>query len=223
MNATSPRGLSFWPRLLGQLGRALFAISFVLNRRIVRGEEHLAQALASNRPVFIGVWHARMIYPIWYLRRHRPLALVSQSGDGEIMARLLGSLGYDTIRGSSSRGSREALRAMMRILDRPDVLMMNAMDGPVGPVKVAKVGGLALAARKKAILIPVAGAASRPWVFRHSWDRFQIPKPFGRIAIQFGPPVQVEPGMDDEDLAHLMTQQINRAEEKADALAAHLD
>ena len=223
MIATSQRGLRFRPRLLGQLGRAMFAILFLLNRFIVRGEEHLAQALASNRPVFMGVWHARMIYPIWHMRRHRPLALVSQSSDGEIMSILLKCLGYDTIRGSSTIGSREALRAMMRILNKPDALMMNAMDGPVGPAKVAKVGGLALAARKKAILIPVAGAASRPWIFRHSWDHFQIPKPLGRVIIQFGPPVQMEPGMVDEDLAHLMAQQINRAEEKADALAAHLD
>ncbi|MBA7469069.1 hypothetical protein ES707_04332 [subsurface metagenome] len=223
MIATSQRGLRFWPRLLGQLGRALFATFFLLNRFIVRGEEYLIQALASNRPVFMGVWHARMIYPIWYMRRHRPLALVSQSSDGEIMSSLLKCLGYETIRGSSSRGSREALKAMMRILDKPDVLMMNAMDGPVGPAKVAKVGGLAVAARKKAILIPVAGAASRRWIFKRSWDRFQIPKPFGRVIIQFGPPVKLEPGMDDEDLARLMAQQINRAEEEADALAAHLD
>ncbi len=223
MIATSQRGLRFWPRLLGQLGRAMFAILFLLNRLIVRGEEHLAQALASNRPVFMGVWHYRMIYPIWYMRRHKPLALVSQSSDGEIMSSLLESLGYDTIRGSSTKGSQEALRAMMYTLDKPDALMMNAMDGPVGPAKVAKVGGLALAARKNAILIPVAGAASRRWIFKRSWDRFQIPKPFGRVVVQFGPPVKLEPGMDDEELARLMAQQINRAEEKADALAAHLD
>ena len=201
----------------------MFAILFLLNRLIVRGEEHLAQALASNRPVFMGVWHARMIYPIWYMRRHKPLALVSQSSDGEIMSSLLESLGYDTIRGSSTKGSQEALRAMMYTLDKPDALMMNAMDGPLGPARVAKVGGLAVAARKNAILIPVAGAASRRWIFKRSWDRFQIPKLFGRVIIQFGPPVKLEPGIDDEDLARLMAQQINRAEEKADALAAHLD
>jgi len=201
----------------------MFAILFLLNRLIVRGEEYLTQALASNRPVFMGVWHARMIYPIWYMRRHKPLALVSQSSDGEIMSSLLESLGYDTIRGSSKKGSQEALRAMMYTLDKPDVLMMNAMDGPLGPARVAKVGGLAVAARKKAILIPVAGAASHRWIFKRSWDRFQIPKPFGRVIIQFGPPVKLEPGMDDEDLARLMAEQIDRAEEKADALAAHLD
>ncbi|UCH62114.1 MAG: lysophospholipid acyltransferase family protein [Fidelibacterota bacterium] len=223
MNATSQKTPRFRPRLLGQLGRGLFATLFLFNRFIVRGEAYLAQALASNRPVFIGVWHARMIYPIWYMRRHRPLALVSQSSDGEIMYNLLKSLGYDTIRGSSTVGSREALRAMMHTLDEPDVIMMNAMDGPVGPAKVAKVGGLALAARKKAIIIPASGAASRRWVFKRSWDRFQIPKPFGRVIVQFGSPVEMEPDMDDQDLARLMAQQINRAEEKADALAAHLD
>ncbi len=222
MNAITEGGLSLGSRLLGQLGRVLFGILFFLNRIIVRGEDFLAQARTSGRPVFLGFWHGGMIYPLWYLRRYRPLVLVSRSSDGNIIAGLLESWGYATIRGSSTTGSQEALRAMMRIMDKPEVLMANAMDGPVGPARVAKVGGLALAARKKAVLIPIAGAASRRWIFKGSWDRFQIPKPFGRVAIQFGPPVRMEPGIDDEELARLMGQQISEAEEQADALTAHL-
>jgi len=223
MKASSAIGRQLKLRLLVQLVRGLFTALFLSSRFVVRGEEILKKALAGNKPIFMGFWHGRLIYLAWYLRRYRPLTLVSQSGDGDIIAGLLESWDYVLIRGSSTRGGQHALRTMMRILDKPDVLMMNAMDGPVGPAKEAKVGGLALAARKNAILIPVAGAASRRWIFKRSWDRFQIPKPFGRVVVQFGPPVKLEPGMDDEDLARLMTQQINRAEEKADALAAHLD
>ena len=209
-------------RLLVQGARGLLGLLFFLNRKVVLGEEFLTQARARGKPVFVGLWHDRMIYPLWYLCRYRPLALVSRSRDGDVIAGLLEAWGYRTIRGSSSRGSRQVLRAMMRLLDTPDLVMVNAMDGPVGPARVAKVGGLALAARKGAVLIPVNGAASRHWMFKQSWDHFQIPKPFGRIVIQFGPPVELVPGMADEDLARLMGRRIDQAGEQADAHAAHL-
>ncbi len=218
--ATERLGLTGW--LLVHLGRFVLAALFRLNRVVVKGEEFLAQACASDRPVFMGFWHDRMIYPLWYLRRYRPVALVSQSSDGDIMAALLESWGYATIRGSSTRGSREALRAMIRIRDKPDLLIVNAMDGPVGPARVAKVGGLALAAKKEAALIPMAAAASRYWTFKQSWDRFQLPKPFGRIMIQFGPPMEVAPDMDAEALARRMGQRITQLEQETDAVAASM-
>ncbi len=210
-------------RVLVQLARRLLDIFFSLNRKVVRGEQYLAQTLDAGRPVFVGLWHDRLLYPIRYLRRLRPLALVSRSSDGDLMAGLLESWGFSTIRGSSTKGGGEALRVMMRALKKPDVIMVNAMDGPVGPAKVAKAGGLALAARQGAILIPVAGAASRHWSFQQSWDRFQVPKPFGRIVIQIGQPLEVKPDMNDQDLADLMERQLNRAEKEADAFTAGME
>ncbi|MFB0515424.1 MAG: lysophospholipid acyltransferase family protein [Candidatus Neomarinimicrobiota bacterium] len=209
-------------RLLIQLERGLLAILFFLNRKVVHGEEYLIRARAADRPIFVGFWHASMIFPLWYLRRYRPVGLVSQSSDGDLIAGLLESWGYSPFRGSSTKGSRKALRIMMRMLDQPGVIMANAMDGPLGPAKVAKEGGLALAARKGAIIIPISGAASRRWTFTQSWDRFQLPKPFGRIVIQFGPPIESDPGIAASDLAQLMGEQLNRLEAEADAYTAHL-
>lgn len=221
ITSTGRRRWVLW--LLVQAGRALMTVLFYLNRVVVRCEGIMTRARAGGRPIFLGFWHERMIYPLWYLRRYRPLGLVSQSSEGDLLAGLLASWGYSIIRGSSTRGSREALRAMVRILDEPGVIMVNAMDGPLGPAKVAKAGGVALAAKKGAVLIPITGAASRHWSFKQSWDRFQLPKPFGRIIIQFGEPIEVEPGIKEKELAHLMGQQINQTENEADALAARLD
>ena len=222
MTVMVEKGLGWRSWLLGQLGKGLFALIYLFNRIVVRGEEHLIQAHASGRPVFLGFWHGRMIYSLWYLRRYRPIVLVSQSSDGDIIAGLLQSWGYNTIRGSSSRGSRRGLRVMMRSLEKSDQLMVNAMDGPLGPAREAKAGGLAAAAQREAVLIPISGAASRCWTFKRSWDRFQIPKPFGRVVIQFGHPIEPYPVDDNEELARLMSQAINETEEQADALAAHL-
>ncbi len=223
MTKTAEKGLGWRPWLLGQLGKLLFAVIFLLNRIVVHGEEHLIQAQASERPVFLGFWHGRMIYSLWYMRRYRPIVLVSQSSDGDIIAGLLRSWGYKTIRGSSSRGSRRGLRVMMRSLEKANQLMVNAMDGPLGPARVAKAGGLTAAAQRDAVLIPISGAASRCWTFQRSWDRFQVPKPFGQVVIQFGSPLEPYLIDDSEELARLMSQAINETEEQADALTAHLD
>jgi lysophospholipid acyltransferase (LPLAT)-like uncharacterized protein len=40
-------------------------------------------------------------------------------------------------------------------------------------------------------ILPVAGIANNFWEFR-SWDRFKVPKPFSKIIMQYGAPIQVE-------------------------------
>ena len=221
MTEAAPAAPSLGQRLLYPLGRWLITALLRSNRVVVHGKDHLEQALKRDRPIFVGIWHSRLLYPVWYLRRYRPLALVSKSGDGELLAGLLESWGYRTLRGSSSRGGREALRAMMRQFDQSGVMLVNAMDGPLGPARVAKAGGVALAAKKDALLIPMAGVATRHWTLASSWDRFELPRPFGRIIIQCGEPLEVDSELDEDNIALRIGQEINRAEQEADALAAH--
>lgn len=219
--ATTGRRLGLGGWLLAYLARWIVTALFHLNRVVVVGEELLAEARASDRPVLVIGWHGRLIY-VRQLGQYRPTALVSQSQDGELLARLLQSWGFRTIRGSSGQGGQEALRAMMRALDEPKTLMVNVMDGPMGPARVAKPGSLALATKKKAVVIPMSGSASRNWTFTKSWDQFQLPKPFGRIVIQFGPPITIEPGMDEGALARLMGERVTALEQETDAIAASM-
>lgn len=208
--------------LLAQLGRRLIAGLLHLNRWVVRGEEFLTEARAGDRPVLVGFWHGRLLYAAWYLRSYGTTTLVSHSWDGEIIARILRGWGLTTIRGSSRRGSETALRRMMRAMEQPQALMAITMDGPMGPARVAKPGSLALATKKKAVVIPMSGSASRNWTFTKSWDQFQLPKPFGRIVIQFGPPITIEPGMDEGALARLMGERVTALEQETDAIAASM-
>ena len=54
-------------------------------------------ALVENKPDQKGrvyaFWHGRLLLCAWYLRRKQVHALVSQSRDGEYIARVLGSWG----------------------------------------------------------------------------------------------------------------------------------
>ncbi len=218
--ATVRLGLTDW--LLVKLGRWIIAGLLRLNRWMIRGEEFLTEPHAGDRPVLVGFWHGRLLYGAWFLRSYGTTTLVSHSRDGEIIARILQGWGLTTIRGSSRKGSDTALRRMMRAMEQPQALMAITMDGPIGPPRVAKPGSLALAVKKKAVLIPMSGSASRNWTFTKSWDQFQLPKPFGRIVIQFGPPITIEPGMDESALAQLMGERVTALEKETDAVAASM-
>ncbi len=79
-----------------------------------------------------------------------------------------------------------------------------------------------MAARKNAVFIPASGAATRKRTFKKSWDRLQIPKPFGKIIYQIGPPIPYDPQMPAEELALLVGERTTELEKQGDALAAQL-
>ncbi|MBK9184626.1 MAG: DUF374 domain-containing protein [Ignavibacteria bacterium] len=64
------------------------------------------------------------------------VALVSPSTDGAILADLLTDWGYTVVKGSSSRGGKEALQIMVEQAANSVVLITP--DGPRGPAHVAK-------------------------------------------------------------------------------------
>jgi hypothetical protein len=115
--------------------------------------------------------------------------LTSRSRDGELVARWIRGFGLDPVRGSSSRGGGEALRALTRAL-RSGGEVVVVPDGPRGPREVLKPGVIALARRSGAPIVPMAVGASSEWRLR-SWDSFRIPRPFARCVVRFGEPIHV--------------------------------
>ena len=209
--------------LMAWLGGWIISLLMLLNRRTVGGLEYLEDALAGDRPVYIGFWHGRLISAAWFLRRFHPGTLVSRSGDGELIAQILKRWGYHTIRGSSRQGAQEALRELLRLLDDRSFLVAVTMDGPLGPPHVVKPGSLAAARRKGAVILPLGSTSTRKWVFSRSWDRFELPKPFGRLVIQIGEPVAISPSADDDEAARIMAAATNQVEAEAHAFAQQLD
>src|SRR6185436_357214 len=62
--------------------------------------------LRSEKTAFIFLlWHGQLL-PLLYHHRNEGVAiLISEHGDGEIIARVATRLGYRTVRGSTSRGA----------------------------------------------------------------------------------------------------------------------
>ena len=145
---------------------------------------------AAGRAVVMALWHGEML-PLLYHHRNRQIAvLVSEHGDGEIIARILASFGFRLVRGSSSRGAARALVAVDRELTAGFDVGITP-DGPRGPWHSVAPGALIAAHRAGVPIVPLAAAASASWQLG-SWDRFMIPKPFARVTIAYGDPLPVE-------------------------------
>jgi lysophospholipid acyltransferase (LPLAT)-like uncharacterized protein len=184
------------------IGAALVRVLGSTMRIAVLGAAHVTPFWAASRPVVYAVWHGEILMiPLVNerLRRThgaRPVyVMTSRSPDGELLARFVRRFGLGVVRGSSSRGGASALRRLARrVRAGRDVAVTP--DGPRGPSLQAQPGVIALAAMTGAPLVPLAFAARPSWRLR-SWDAFEIPRPFARGAIAFGPPVPVE-GRDRE-------------------------
>ncbi len=171
------------------LGSPLVSLLGRTYRWRVEGLEHLERLRADGQPAVFGFWHGRILPTIVYFRDHRLVALVSQNFDGEWIARIITRLGYDTVRGSSSRDGGIAMRQLIRDT-RAGRSTLFALDGPRGPARQAKDGAVWLAMATSVPVIPLHAEAERHWTV-NSWDRTQVPKPFSRVALVIGAPIMV--------------------------------
>ncbi len=150
------------------------------------------------QPAVYAFWH-RCIFPGTYYYRGRDIAVMtSASFDGEYIARIIESLGYRAVRGSSSRGGARALLAMRREIEAGRTAAFT-MDGPRGPRYVAKPGAAVLARSSGAPLMAFHLAVERAWVL-DSWDAFIIPKPRSRVLLRIGKLIRVPAEADDAAL-----------------------
>jgi lysophospholipid acyltransferase (LPLAT)-like uncharacterized protein len=139
--------------------------------------------------VVFAIWHGEML-PLLYSHRGRQISImVSEHGDGEIIARILDDFGFRLIRGSTSRGAARVLIAADRELAAGFDVGIT-LDGPRGPWHSVAPGALLAAHRAGVAIVPLVVKTKGFWQLG-SWDRFMIPKPFAKIVIAYGDPFRV--------------------------------
>ena len=142
---------------------------------------------ATGGRALIAIWHETLALAAWHYRNTGGHTLTSYSFDGEFAARVVRLFGMMAVRGSSSRGGAEALHGFAEAAKRVKILGFT-LDGPRGPRRVAKPGIAILAARIGLPIIPHAFRVDPAWHL-NSWDRFTIPKPFGKVLSAYGRPI----------------------------------
>lgn len=204
--------------LAGALGKALLGAYFLTVR--IRKDKSARIFAGAIPPGPYPFWHSHQLPALWVFRRRGVGVVISASRDGEYVARIAASLGFIPIRGSSSRGGREALAGMIRFIESGGSLGITP-DGPRGPRYSIGYGALAAARATGRPVTPFAIGLSRFWELK-SWDRFRIPKPFSRAVLMAGKPVPVPADADDammRALAERLREEMMQLEREADEAA----
>ena len=146
-------------------------------------------------------WHNRLLFfPVLFpaeTRRHTT-AVISASRDGQYIADFAAQFGLESLRGSSTRGGASAQRAAIQAIKAGKNVIFTP-DGPRGPRYEIKRGPVQLASLTGTKIVPLAINASSCWAL-HSWDGFQIPKPFSKLTLVIGEGIDVPPDLDDAGL-----------------------
>jgi lysophospholipid acyltransferase (LPLAT)-like uncharacterized protein len=150
-------------------------------------------------PYILTLWHGRIFYLFYYLRRHPDyFLLISPSEDGDLLARLARLMGYSVIRGSSYKKAVPAARSLIKVLRRNQRIIIIA-DGSRGPRCVAQSGSVQLAGITEVPIFGMTFGAKNKWVL-NSWDRFIIPLPFTCCTLNFSSPLSLPRKSSEQDI-----------------------
>ena len=174
----------------------------------VRHAERVSHILGSGSGVIALTWHSRflMLTAAWEADELDPYVMISRSRDGAVVAGTCKALGLKTIRGSAKKkgkykgGDAAAAAAMTAV--RSGGCVVITPDGPRGPRQRLGEGPLRLARATGVPLMPCTFAAGRRKQF-DSWDRFVLPKLFGKGKIFWGTPVSIPANTSDDALEEI--------------------
>lgn len=148
----------------------------------------------DKEPFIISMWHGDLMsqpYNYFAFRKDGFVsAMISENRDGEIIAKLVENFGIGAVRGSSSKGGAKALINALKELKMGNDIAITP-DGPRGP-RYSIADGIVVIAQKSGRKIRCLNAVpTKYWQFK-SWDKFILPKPFGRIDFYISEAFSVE-------------------------------
>lgn len=214
--AERPRPLTMRTRILGRLiyflGRCLNATY----RVEAIGEDAHRAVFERGTGGIQATWHGMTWVPGHRYAGRNHVALISLSRDGDIQNRNFQLMGYRTVRGSTGRGAVRATLEVVQMLRSGGVLSFTP-DGPRGPARVAQ-AGIAFFARKAQVpVLPIGVAADRVWKLP-TWDSFLIPKPFARVVVVCGAPLEIGPGITEQEACVRIAVALDACVDEAEAL-----
>lgn len=144
------------------------------------------------KPCIYVMWHAEQFLIHGIKDKAHLNVLISNSIDGEVIARAVEKWGFKVVRGSS--GKKGAIASTMQMIERLNegecVAIM--VDGPSGPLRKVKPGAIKIAKKTGAPIVPVVWYSPQ-WNFVNlpSWDKMTTPLGDCNIINLYGEPIYV--------------------------------
>jgi len=160
------------------IGAFVIRLLYLTNKKKFHAPDTL-----GDENFIMACWHGELLMIPYAYKRYRTKPsvklVISEHFDGSIIAKTLNYFGFETIRGSSTRGGVKALlQSIKEIKNGYDIGITP--DGPKGPMHRVHDGIVVMAKKAKAKIVLVEIKPSKFWQL-NSWDKFIIPKPFGII------------------------------------------
>jgi len=138
-------------------------------------------------------WHEYITFLLFLRKRCNLTMLLSRHKDAEMLGHVADLFGYGTVRGSSSSGGAEAIRAMMAKSKYGHLAITP--DGPRGPRRKLSRGCLFIASKLQIPIVMLGLGYDRPWR-APTWDKFAVPRFFSRARVIVSPEIFVPPTLD---------------------------
>ena len=172
-----------------------------------RNAQNVITLLEGGETILLCCWHQQFFSAIRNFKgyaKYNPALMISRSRDGELIARVAHRVGWKTARGSSSKGGRSAMNAMIAHL-KSNQLAAHILDGPQGPIGKVKPGAIKIAHDSGALIVPFYVEADNAWYVR-SWDQFMLPKPFSKVTLCYGNEIKCTPCDSSEEFERQIQQ-----------------
>ena len=193
------------------LAKWILYFFYKTNKWDVRGSNNFKVPLKSKKSIILSCWHGQLLTPFMNLMNKKFYGLAGMNKDGELISKIGTKLGWKMLRGSSSKGGSKIFIEIVKILRQPPSLVGITPDGPTGPEKIPKPGVIKAAQKTGALIIPVSAISTKNWQFTN-WHTFFLEKPFGKIFLQYGEPLQLGPEDDFETCKKLLTDAMDNVE-----------
>ena len=188
----------FKSRIISSLGYWIIrGVGGTLRWRVIGWDRLESVYQADQRPI-LAFWHGQIFMASYYFRNRGIVVMTSRHRDGDYIAEVIRRLGYEAVRGSSTRGGHGATReALTAVRGGKDIGF--AIDGPRGPRYIAKRGATYIAWKSGHPVVPFSVSVGKKWTL-NSWDHLQIPCPFSRALVEIGEPIHVDATATKEQL-----------------------
>ena len=178
-------------------------IDFLANTayRLMRLQEiftHIHEYNNPNiKPCIYAMWHANQFLVHGLEDKAHTSILVSNSIDGEVVARAVEKWGFKVVR----KGAVESTMQMLSRLKEGECVGIM-VDGPSGPLHKVKNGAIKLAQMSGAPIVPAHWySPQKTFISLPSWDKMKTPFGDCKILNLYGTPVYVKQDASDEELS----------------------